>query len=109
MKISSGKEKKHRGRPPGIKFPREGLSDNEATVLKGLCLEPWAIDRELAKALGLKMSTVTAIKNRLKRRKAYRKANIPAYNRLGYMLLSTSMTRMDIGDADVQGGLPGTA
>jgi DNA-binding MarR family transcriptional regulator len=109
MIISSQKDKKRRGRKPGVRFPREGLSDNEATVLRGLCLHPWAVDRELSGAIGIKMSTLTAIKNRLKRMGAYRKAYIPAYHRLGYTLLSVSMTRMAIGNADVQGGgLPGT-
>jgi DNA-binding Lrp family transcriptional regulator len=109
MIISSQKDKKRCGRKPGTKVPREGLSDNEATVLKSLCLMPWAVDRELSGAIGMKMSTLTAIKNRLRHARAYRKANIPAYHRLGYTLLSVSMTKMAIGDADVQGGgLPGT-
>jgi hypothetical protein len=86
------------------------LSPNEQAVLRAMCHEPWANDRLLSRSSGFKMSTITAIKNRLKKGGLFRKANIPAYHRLGYTLLSTSMTKMDIGDADMQGGgLPGTA
>jgi hypothetical protein len=67
-------------------------------------------DRELSENIGIKMSTITSIKNRLRASGVFRKANIPAYYRLGYTLLSASMTGTDLGDADVQGGgLPGTA
>ena len=91
--ISSGKDKGQRGRKLGTKVTRERRSDNEATVLKGLCMRPWAVDREVGRALGLKMSTLTAIKNRLRRAGMYRKANIPAYHRLGYSVLSLSSIR----------------
>jgi len=50
-------------------------------------------DRELSENIGIKMSTITSIKNRLRASGVFRKANIPAYQRFGYSVVSLSSTR----------------
>jgi hypothetical protein len=59
------------------------LTKIDKSVLLGLCQTPWANDREIAEAEKIKMSTVTASKNRLKRDGIYKKAYFPAYERIG--------------------------
>jgi predicted transcriptional regulator len=66
------------------------LTKIDKSVLLGLCQTPWANDREIAEAEKIKMSTVTASKNRLKRDGTYKKAYLPAFQRLGYPLVSIS-------------------
>jgi hypothetical protein len=101
---------KMKNHPPNLRQGPADFTKNDWEVLKALCQHPWMNDRELFENIGIKMSTITSIKNRLRASEVFRKANIPAYHRLGYTLLSASMIRMDLGDADVQGGvLPGTA
>ena len=53
------------------------LNYNEGLVLYGLVKYPLLNDRELANKLNLKMTTVTAIKNRLKRNKYYSTIRVP--------------------------------
>jgi len=53
------------------------LNYNEGLVLYGLVKYPLLNDRELADKLKLKMTTVTAIKNRLKRNEYYSTVRVP--------------------------------
>lgn len=53
------------------------LNYNESLVLYGLVKYPLLNDRELADKLKLKMTTVTAIKNRLKQNKYYKTIRVP--------------------------------
>jgi DNA-binding MarR family transcriptional regulator len=61
---------------------RGRLNPNEQLVLYGLVRYPLQNDRELAKTLKLKMTTLTAIKNRLKKQKYYVKTRIPVLQKL---------------------------
>ena len=56
---------------------RGRLNPNEQLVLYGMVRYPLLNDRKLAKTLNLKMTTITAIKNRLKKQKYYIKTRIP--------------------------------
>jgi hypothetical protein len=71
----------------------ERFTENDKMVLRGLCSHPWANDREIAEAKKLKMSTVTACKNRMRREDIFKKAYFPAYYRLGYPLISLSQIK----------------
>ncbi len=53
------------------------LNINEKQVLYGMVRYPLLNDREIASKLNLKMTTVTAIKNRLKKREYYSTVRIP--------------------------------
>ena len=72
----------------------ERFTENDKMVIRGLCQQPWANDREIAEAEKLKMSTVTACKNRMKRDGVFKKAYFPVYYRLGYPLVSFSQLKM---------------
>ena len=63
-------------------MPSSNFNPTAKQVLHGLCQRPLANDRELAVAVNIKLSTVTACKNRLKRALIYKKAYFPAYQRL---------------------------
>ena len=56
---------------------KDKLNYNESLVLYGLVKYPLLNDRELADKLKLKMTTVTAIKNRLKQNKYYTTIRVP--------------------------------
>ncbi|MBM4249452.1 MAG: MarR family transcriptional regulator [Euryarchaeota archaeon] len=73
-----------------------GLSKNERLALYGLVRHPSLNDRELAGELDLKMSTLTAIRNRLKRQGFYRTVRIPYLERLGGELLIVTHMRLNI-------------
>jgi len=74
-------------------MPPLSFTPNDKLVLKALCLQPWANDRELAEAFKINQSTVTSCKNRMRRNGICRKAFLPAYNHLGYPLVSFSQLR----------------
>ncbi len=71
------------------------LSPNEQKTLHGLVTHPSANDRVLGLKIGLKMSTVTAIKNRLKRRGLFVPVRVPALERLGWETISFAIGRLN--------------
>lgn len=64
------------------------LTKNEKDTLWGLVNHPTLNDRALAKKIRLKLSTVTAIRRRLREREYLWTVNIPNFSRLGFELLS---------------------
>jgi predicted regulator of amino acid metabolism with ACT domain len=66
------------------------LNKNEKLVLYGLIKYPLFNDRELSNKIRLKMTTVTAIKNRLRKNRYYFTVRIPVLQNLGCELLMTS-------------------
>ncbi len=66
------------------------LSENEKAVLYGLVKHPLLNDRQLAETIDFKMSTLTAIKNRLKKSGFFSTVRLPALNMLDCELLSVS-------------------
>jgi DNA-binding MarR family transcriptional regulator len=75
---------------------RKPLSANEKLVLYGLVRFPDQNDRELSGELGLKMSTVTAIRNRLRREGWFRTVRLPYLERLGGELLIVVTARLNV-------------
>ena len=73
----------------------ERLSRNEQLTLYGLVRHPDHTDRELAAELGLKPSTVTSIKNRLKNEGHFETIRIPAFWRLGCELFCVGNFRLN--------------
>jgi DNA-binding MarR family transcriptional regulator len=74
----------------------ETLSKNEKLTLYGLVRYPTYNDRRLSEEIKLKMSTVTAIRNRLKRDGYFRTVRVPYLERLGGELLVVAYTRLDV-------------
>jgi DNA-binding MarR family transcriptional regulator len=74
----------------------KALSRNEKLTMFGLVRFPDHNDRLLAGELELKMSTVTAIRNRLKRQGYLRTVRIPYLERLGGELLIVTSARLNI-------------
>jgi DNA-binding MarR family transcriptional regulator len=72
------------------------LSKNEKITLFGLVNFPTHNDRMLSDDTKLKMSTVTAIRNRLMREGYFRTMRIPFLERLGGELLVVSYTRLNL-------------
>jgi DNA-binding MarR family transcriptional regulator len=66
----------------------KNLTKKEQDTLWGLINHPILNDKELAKKIHLKLSTVTAIRRRLRDKGYYWTVNIPDFYRLGYELLS---------------------
>lgn len=66
------------------------LSENEARTLMGLVKYPNLNDRQLSETIDIKMSTVTAIKNRLKDLGYFITVRVPKVQNLGAELLSVS-------------------
>lgn len=64
------------------------LNINERRVLYGMIRYPLFNDRELADKLDLKMTTVTAIKNRLKKNKYYSTVRVPILQYFGTELFT---------------------
>lgn len=64
------------------------LTKKERDTLWGLINYPTLNDKALAKKTRLKLSTVTAIRRRLRQKGYYQTVNIPNFYRLGYELLS---------------------
>lgn len=71
------------------------LSENERRTLLGLVKFPTLNDRQLSERIGIKMSTVTAIKNRLKDQGYFMTIRVPKLQRLGAELLSVSYAQTD--------------
>lgn len=72
------------------------LSKNEQMVLYGLVKHPLLNDRELAEKLKLNISTLTAIKNRLKKRKFYFTVRIPLLQNVGCELLGIGSFKVNL-------------
>ena len=66
------------------------LSDNEERILHGQIKFPLLNDRELADMLDFKMTTLTAIKNRLKKKGYLIKLRIPLFHRFNCELIQIS-------------------
>jgi PAS domain S-box-containing protein len=72
------------------------LTDKEKRVFYALVACPDMNDRELAEQTGLKRSTVTAIKNRLKEEKLYEEINMPDLAALGCGLMTVIYGKFDM-------------
>ena len=66
------------------------LSENEMQILYGQTRFPLLNDRELADRLDFKMTTLTAIKNRLKKHDYLTKIRIPMFQKFGCELMDIS-------------------
>jgi len=75
---------------------KRGLTANEKQVLYGLVRHPVLNDRELSELLSVKVSTVTAIRRRLRRAEYFVTRRIPMMNRLGWELLLGGHARLDL-------------
>ncbi len=75
---------------------KRGLTGNEKQVLYGLVRHPVLNDRELSELLNVKVSTVTAIRRRLRRAEYFVTRRIPMMNRLGWELLVAGHARLDL-------------
>ena len=71
----------------------ERFTLNDRITLRGLSQYPWLNDREISEKENLRMSTVTACKNRLLREGIYKRDYLPAFHRLGYPLVSFSQMK----------------
>jgi Mn-dependent DtxR family transcriptional regulator len=71
---------------------KPGLSDNERRTLLGIVKYPTLNDRQLSERIGIKMSTVTAIKNRLKDVGFFMTVRVPKLQNMGAEILSISYT-----------------
>jgi hypothetical protein len=72
------------------------LSKNEQLVLYGLVKNPLLNDRELAESLKLNISTLTAIKNRLKKNKYFTTIRIPMLQNVGCELMGVATLKLNI-------------
>ncbi|MEM3341806.1 MAG: hypothetical protein QW728_03855 [Thermoplasmata archaeon] len=72
------------------------LSKNELKTLYGLVRYPTLNDRELSLKIKLKMSTITAIKNRLKRKGYYKTYRVPILANLGCEILGINYTKLSL-------------
>jgi len=75
---------------------KRGLTGNERRVLHGLVARPTLNDRELSEVLGVKVSTVTAIRRRLRRAEFFITRRVPMMHRLGWELLAGGYARLDV-------------
>lgn len=75
---------------------KRGLTANEKQVLYGLVRHPVLNDRELSEQLGVKVSTVTAIRRRLRRADYFTTRRVPMMHRLGWELLLGGSARLDL-------------
>jgi len=71
------------------------LSPNERTVFHALVRYTGLNDRELSERVGVKLSTVTAIKNRLKARGLFMTVRVPQLQHLGCEMLSVNLARLN--------------
>jgi len=67
---------------------RISLTEREKVVLWGFCRYPLLNDEELANKLDLKRSTLTAIKNRLKKKGWFSLSYVPNFHKLGCQFFS---------------------
>jgi DNA-binding MarR family transcriptional regulator len=72
---------------PSRRVGKRALTPNERRVLGGLVQRPTLNDRELSEALGIKGSTVTASRRRLRRAEVFVTRRVPMMHRLGWELL----------------------
>lgn len=72
-----------------------GLLRSEKLVLYGLVHHPLLNDRELAEELDMKMSTLTAIKNRLKENDMFYTVRVPDFSLLGNELMIISANKVN--------------
>lgn len=75
---------------------KRGLTGNEKQVLYGLVRHPVLNDRELSELLSVKVSTVTAIRRRLRRADYFVTRRIPMMHRLGWELLISGHARLSL-------------
>jgi PAS domain S-box-containing protein len=75
---------------------RISLTEKEKLVFWGLTRYPNDTDRQLSKKLKLKRSTVTSIKNRLKKKEMYHALNIPDFKALGAELITFAYGRFNV-------------
>ena len=71
---------------------RLGLTEKEQLVLYGLVRYPHLSCKELAERIGLKYSTVSTAKKRLRKEGFYRVVALPSFHRLGCELLAVIYT-----------------
>jgi len=74
---------------------KSSLSDNETRTLLGLVKYPTLNDRQLSERIGIKMSTVTAIKNRLKDMGYFISVRVPNRQYLGAEIMSVTYAHTD--------------
>ncbi|MBI5001261.1 MAG: hypothetical protein HZB92_07045 [Euryarchaeota archaeon] len=65
------------------KVGAQALTERERSALYGMCRHPTLNDRELGLSMGMRTSTVTAIRHRLVQRRLVRKVRVPMPQRLG--------------------------
>ncbi len=75
---------------------KRGLTGNEKQVLYGLVRYPVLNDRELSELLRVKVSTVTAIRRRLRHADYFATRRVPMMHRLGWELLVGGSARLDL-------------
>ena len=69
-------------------MPKKKLTKKEQDTLWGLINYPMLNDNSMAKRTKLKLSTITAIRRRLREKEFFRTVNIPNFYRLGYELFT---------------------
>ena len=74
---------------------KPGLSDNEKKTLLGLVKFPTLNDRQLSEKIEIKMSTVTAIKNRLKDLGYFVSVRVPKLQNMGAEMLTIAHAHTD--------------
>jgi DNA-binding MarR family transcriptional regulator len=74
---------------------KPGLSDNEKRTLLGLVKYPTLNDRQLSEMIDIKMSTVTAIKNRLKDMGYFISVRVPKLQNMGAEMLTVAYAHTD--------------
>ena len=74
---------------------KAALSENETRTLLGLVKYPTLNDRQLSERIDIKMSTVTAIKNRLKDMGYFITVRVPNLQYLGAEVMSVSCVHTD--------------
>src|SRR3972149_3058237 len=75
---------------------KRSLTPNERAVLHGLVSRPTLNDRELSETLSVKVSTVTAIRRRLRRVDFFVARRIPMMHRLGWEILVAGLCRLPV-------------
>jgi len=83
-----------------------GLSLNEQIILGGLVRHPTLNDRELAEALDFKLSTFTAVKNRLRTQGKYINARVPLWGAMGCEIMVCSTFHFDPLEPRMVGQMP---
>ncbi len=71
-----------------------GFTPAEKQVLRGLVEHPTLNDRELSEKIGVKPSTTTAIRRRLRERNVFRTIRVPMGHRLGYEILAVAYGKL---------------